>query len=187
MEKSNENGQQVGYIRVSSAGQNTERQLSCIDLDIKFEDKITGKNIDRPKLKECLDYVRSGDTLHIHSMDRLARNLKDLKAIVDSLVDRGVIIRFFKENLTFRGDNSPMDNLLLHVMGAVGEFERSLIKERQLEGIQSAKLKGKHLGRHRQLTDDQVKQIQKLKKNNINVSEIARQFNISRQTVYNYL
>lgn len=180
-------GQNIGYIRVSSSGQNDERQLQDVELDQIFKEKVSGSSVKRPKLQECLKYVRSGDTLHVHSMDRLARNLKDLQEIVDFLVKKGVKVHFHKEGLTFKGDNSAIDNLLLQVMGAVSEFERNLLKERQMEGIQNAKKKGKHLGRKKALTEDQVKELRKLSSEGISKEELARRFGISRQTVYAYL
>ncbi|MFW5983418.1 MAG: recombinase family protein [bacterium] len=181
------NGQHIGYIRVSSAGQNDERQMHNIDLDEIFKEKISGSSVNRPKLQECMKYVRKGDTLHVHSMDRLARNLKDLQEIVDSLLKKGVKVQFHKENLIFKGDDSAIDNLLLQVMGAVSEFERNLIKERQIEGIQNAKKKGKHLGRKKALSNKQVKELQELNNEGVSKEELAKKYGISRQTVYAYL
>ncbi len=140
-------GMKVGYIRVSSTAQNTDRQMDAfdnsLDLDKVFTDKVSGATTDRPELKACLDYLRENDTLYIYSMDRLARNLVDLQCIVKDLTGRGVCIKFMKEQLTFeQNGGNPMNTLLLQVMGAFAEFERSLIKERQMEGIASAKAKG---------------------------------------------
>ena len=149
-------GQNVGYIRVSSDSQNTDRQLEGIKLDQVFEDKASGKNTDRPQLTACLNHLRKGDTLYVHSMDRLARNLDDLRRIVRDLTARDVVVHFHKEGLDFRGDDSPMSQLLLNMMGAFAEFERSLIKERQMEGIAIAKTKGVYKGRKRSLTPDRV-------------------------------
>ncbi len=181
------NGQEIGYIRVSSAGQNDERQLNGLNLDAVFREKISGSSINRPRLKECMKYLRNGDTLHIHSMDRLARNLMDLQKIVDSLVKKNVKVHFHKENMIFKGDNSPIDNLLLQVMGAVSEFERNLIRERQLEGIQNAKKKGKHLGRKKTLTKNQIKELKEMAGKGVHKTTIAENFGISRQSVYSYL
>lgn len=181
------NGQNIGYIRVSSSGQNDERQLQGVKLDETFKEKISGSSIKRPKLQECMKYVRKGDTLHVHSMDRLARNLKDLQEIVDSLIKKGVKIKFHKENLTFKGDDSAIDNLLLQVMGAVSEFERNLLKERQMEGIQNAKRMGKHLGRKKALNENQIRELHKLCNQGVSKEELAKKYEISRQTVYAYL
>src|SRR5688500_10570721 len=126
------NGQRIGYIRVSTVDQNTERQLDGIQLDKTFLDKASGRVTKRPQLELLMSFVRSGDTLIVHSMDRLARDQNDLHSIVQSLTGKGVRIEFVKEHLTFTGDDSPISKLMLSVMGAVHEFERALIKERQL-------------------------------------------------------
>ena len=181
------NGQNIGYIRVSSNGQNDERQLQDTKLDKIFKEKVSASTIKRKQLQECLSYLRDGDTLHIHSMDRLARNLMDLQNIVNSLIEKGVKIHFHKENLIFSGDDSSISKLLLQVIGAVGEFERNLIKERQMEGIRIAKRKGKHLGRHKSLSNEEIQNIKKLVADGVNKTEISKKYGISRQTVYSYL
>ena len=126
-------GQLVGYLRVSALDQKELRQLEGIALDKWFTDKASGKDMDRPQLQQLIDYVREGDTVVCHAMDRLARNLDDLRKIVLGLTERGVHVRFGKENLTFTGEDSPMSHLLLSVMGAFAQFERDLIRERQRE------------------------------------------------------
>jgi len=118
-------GQQVGYLRVSSLDQNEVRQLEGLALDKTFIDKASGKDVKRPQLEAMQSFVREGDTVFCHSMDRLARNLDDLRRIVLGLTERGVHIVFVKENLTFTGEDSPMSNLLLSVMGAFAQFERA--------------------------------------------------------------
>lgn len=150
------NGQKIGYIRVSSSDQNTERQLDGLELDRTFTDKVSGKSTDRPQLQEMLRFVREGDHLLVHSMDRLARNLIDLRQMVQELTKRGVRITFVKEGLTFNGEDAAMSVLLLSVMGAVAEFERAIIKERQAEGIRIARQKGVYKGRKAALTDEQI-------------------------------
>ncbi|STX81494.1 site-specific DNA recombinase; e14 prophage [Legionella busanensis] len=100
------------------------------------------KNTARPQLEALLDYARDGDVIIVHSMDRLARNLDDLRRLVTHLTSQQIKIEFLKEGLTFTGEDSPMSTLLLSVMGAFAEFERSLIKERQMEGIALAKKTG---------------------------------------------
>jgi DNA invertase Pin-like site-specific DNA recombinase len=135
-------GQAVGYIRVSTLDQNTDRQLDGLELDRTFTDRISGKDTDRPELESIIRYVRDGDTVIVHSMDQLARNLDDLRRLVRELTGRGVKVSFIKEGLTFTGDDSPMATLLLSVMGAFAEFERALIRERQREGIALAKARG---------------------------------------------
>ena len=128
-------GQRIGYIRVSTIDQQVERQLDGLELDQTFTDKASGKDTNRPQLELLLRFARSGDTVVVHSMDRLARNLDDLRRIVHTLTGKGVRIEFVKEHLTFTGEDSPMASLLLSVMGAFAEFERVLIHERQREGI----------------------------------------------------
>ena len=145
------NGKIIGYVRVSTFEQNIDRQLEGFKLDRVFTDKLSGKDTNRPALDEMLDYVRDGDIIIVHSMDRLARNLDDLRSLVFKLNSKQVKIQFVKENLTFTGEDSPMSNLLLSVMGAFAKFERSLIRERQLEGIALAKKRGVYKGRKKVL------------------------------------
>ena len=180
-------GNKVGYVRVSSFDQNPERQLEGLELDRKFIDKASGKNIKRPELEEMINYVRGGDVLIVHSMDRLARNLDDLRKIVFNLTSKHVKIQFLKENLTFTGEDSPMSNLLLSMMGAFAEFERSLIRERQLEGIAIAKKRGDYRGRKSSLTEEKIEEMSKLLRAGENKSEIARRLGISRETLYRYI
>ena len=123
-------GQRIGYIRVSSTDQNTQRQLEDVQVDRIFTDKISGKDTNRPKLQEMIDFVREGDAVIVHSMDRLARNLDDLRRIVQTLTKKGVRVEFIHEHLTFTGEDTPMANLMLSIMGAFAEFERALIRER---------------------------------------------------------
>lgn len=180
-------GQQVGYVRVSSVGQNTARQLDGVSLHKTFEDKISGKSIDRPQLRACLEFVREGDVLHVHSMDRLARNLDDLRRIVKDLTGRGVIVKFHKECLSFSGEESPMSNLLLSMLGAVAEFERSLIRERQLEGIAIAKAAGKYKGRKPELKPENMPDIRGRIAAGETKASIARLLGVSRQTLHSHL
>jgi DNA invertase Pin-like site-specific DNA recombinase len=180
-------GQNVGYVRVSTLIQNTSRQLDGVSLHKTFEDKLSGKNIDRPQLTACLAHLREGDMLHVHSMDRLCRNLDDLRRIVKELTSRGVVVRFHKEGLSFTGEDSPMSNLLLSMLGAVAEFERSIILERQREGIQIAKGQGKYRGRKPSLTVERVLELQRRAGAGERKTNLAREFGVSRETVYTYL
>lgn len=180
-------GQKLGYIRVSTLDQNTERQLEGINLDRTFTDKASGKDTNRKQLEELLLFARTGDTIIIHSMDRLARNLNDLLRIVQLLTDKGVCIQFVKENLSFDGEDSPMSKLMLSIMGAFAEFERSLIRERQREGIALAKKKGVYKGRKKAVSDDDIKLLVSRAKAGENKSQLAKEFGISRETVYQYL
>ena len=149
-------GQRIGYIRVSTLDQHTERQLDGIELDKTFLDNASGEDAQRPQLDQLISFVRSDDTVIVHSMDRLARNLDDLRRMVQTLTGKGVRIEFVKEHLTFTGEDSPMANLMLSVMGAFAEFERALIKERQLEGIAQAKKRGAFKGRKKSLSEAEV-------------------------------
>lgn len=180
-------GQNVGYVRVSTIIQNTARQLDCVSLDKIFEDRASGKNVDRPQLKACLAHLRDGDELHVHSMDRLSRNLDDLRRVVKELTNRGVVVRFHKEGLSFTGEDSPMSNLLLSMLGAVAEFERSIIGERQREGIAIAKGEGKYKGRKPSLTAERVLELRRRSGAGEKKTALAQEFGISRETVYTYL
>jgi DNA invertase Pin-like site-specific DNA recombinase len=179
-------GQRIGYLRVSTVDQNTDRQLDGVALDKVFTDKASGKDTNRPQLAQAVDYVREGDTLVVHSMDRLARNLEDLRRIVRELTRQGVRVEFVKESLTFTGDDSAMNTLLLSMLGAVAEFERSMILERQKEGIALAKAAGKYKGRKAALTNEQAAELRVRLADGESVTSLAREFGISRQTVYNY-
>lgn len=181
------NGQRIGYIRVSTFEQNTARQLEDIVLDKAFTDKASGKDTRRPELEALLQFAREGDTIVVHSMDRLARNLDDLRQIVRTLTGRGIKIQFIKENLTFTGEDSPMATLLLSVMGAFAEFERALIRERQLEGIALAKQRGAYKGRKPALTAAQIAELKARVAAGEKKAGIARELGISRETLYQYL
>ncbi len=181
------NGQRIGYVRVSGFDQNPERQLEHIQVARVFSDKASGKDIQRPELERLLAFVREGDTVVVHSMDRLARNLDDLRRVVQGLTQRGVRIEFVKEGLTFTGDDSPMANLMLSVMGAFAEFERALIRERQREGIALAKQRGAYRGRKKSLNSEQVAKLKQRVAAGEQKALIARDLGISRETLYQYL
>ena len=180
-------GQRIGYIRVSSFDQNPDRQLEELKVVRSFTDKASGKDTHRPELESLLAFVREGDTVVVHSMDRLARNLDDLRRVVQDLTKRGIRIEFTKESLTFTGEDSPMANLILSVMGAFAEFERSLLKERQREGITLAKQRGAYRGRKRSLNTEQISEMKSRIEAGEQKSKVARDMNISRETVYQYL
>ncbi|MCZ2403528.1 recombinase family protein [Paenarthrobacter sp. Z7-10] len=180
-------GQRLGYIRVSSLDQNTQRQLENIQLARVFTDKASGKDTNRPQLDALLRFARDGDTVLVHSMDRLARNLDDLRSVVRKLTGRGIRVEFVKENLVFTGEDSPLANLMLSVMGAFAEFERSLIGERQREGISLAKKRGVYRGRKKALSAQQAAELVRRAAEGEPKSALARQYGISRETVYQYL
>ena len=180
-------GQRIGYIRVSSFDQNPERQLENISLNKVFTDKASGKDTKRPELEALLAFAREGDIVVVHSMDRLARNLDDLRRLVQMLTKRGIRIEFVKEGLHFTGEDSPMANLLLSVMGAFAEFERALIRERQREGIALAKKRGAYRGRKKALSPEQVAALRQRAAAGDQKAALAREFGISRETLYQYL
>jgi len=172
---------------VSTLDQNTARQLDGVVVDKTFTDKASGKDVQRPQLAAMLGFVREGDVVLVHSMDRLARNLDDLRRIVRELTTKGVQVQFVTEQLTFTGEDTAMSTLLLSVMGAFAEFERSLIGERQREGIALAKQRGAYRGRKRAFTDDQVNQLRQRAGAGETKTALARTFGVSRDTVYQYL
>jgi DNA invertase Pin-like site-specific DNA recombinase len=180
-------GQLIGYRRVSSVDQNTARQLEGLTLDKVFEDKVSGSTIKRPALADCLGYVREGDTLVVHSIDRLARNLADLESLVAGLNKKSVAVRFIKENLTFSGGENSMSTLMFQMLGAFAQFERSMIRERQREGIAAAKKEGRHLGRVKTLTDQQESEIKSRVASGETKKALAGEYGVSRQTIYSIL
>ncbi len=180
-------GHRIGYVRVSSFDQNPERQLEAVPVDRVFTDKASGKDVQRPQLDQLRAFVREGDTVVVHSMDRLARNLDDLRRLVQDLTHRGVQVEFVKEHLVFTGQDSPMAQLMLSVMGAFAEFERALIRERQREGIALAKQRGVYRGRQKSLRPEQVADLWARAQAGEKKAQLARLFGISRETVYQYL
>jgi DNA invertase Pin-like site-specific DNA recombinase len=177
----------IGYRRVSTIDQNTARQLEGQQLHKVFEDKASGSTSDRPQLRACLEHLRPGDTLVVHSMDRLARNVRDLLDIVKGLTDRGVRVEFVKEAQVFTGERNPMGDLMLTLLGAVAQFERAILLERQAEGIAIAKAKGKYKGRQ-PLDAAKVNALRaEAAKPGTVKAELAARYGISRETLYKYL
>ncbi len=172
----------IGYIRVSSEGQNVDRQLDCIHLDKRFIDKISGATKLRPELTACLSYIRSGDVLHVHSIDRLARSLRDLQELVDNLVSRGIEVRFHTERLTFTSEENPVSTMMLQMLGMIAQFERTLTRKRQREGIDIAKSKGKPLGRP-SLDYSLRPEAISLSMQGLNISQIAKAMKLSRSSI----
>ncbi len=180
-------GCKVGYIRVSSLDQNPERQLEGLEIHHSFTDKWSGKNKDRPRLEEMLRFIRIGDEVYVHSMDRLARNLEDLLSLVKQIVEKGCSVHFVKEKINFSADEAnPMGKLMLSVFGAIAEFERALIRDRQREGIEIAKRKGKYKGRPNSLSEQQIQEIRSLYPA-IHKAELGRRFNLHPNTITKYL
>jgi DNA invertase Pin-like site-specific DNA recombinase len=186
MTAARKSGKRVGYIRVSSVDQNESRQLDGLELDRVFTDKASGKDTKRPQLLAAIDFLREGDVLVVHSMDRLARNLDDLRRIVSELTAKEVTVEFQKEGLTFTSEDNAMSKLLLSVMGAFAEFERSIIHERQKEGIAVAKRNGVYKGRRPSLTPERVADLRKAVNGGLPIAKAARAFGVSRQTVYTH-
>lgn len=173
----------VGYVRVSTIDQNTTRQLEGIELDKLFTEHKSGKDSStREQLNALIDYVREGDTVHVHSIDRLARNLFDLKEIVNTLKNNGVSIKFHKENMLFSTDNTEaISQLLFNILGSFAEFERELMLERQREGIAIAKYKGKYKGRVKSIDNDVIREA--MKQEGSSYRKVAKALNISLSTV----
>lgn len=175
----------IGYIRVSSIEQNTERQDSALlnlNVDKIFVEKISGKSMDRPELRKMLDYVRSGDTLYIESISRLARSTRDLLSIVQTLQDKGVELISLKENID---TTSPQGRFVLTLFGALSELERENILQRQREGIEIAKQKGKSLGRPKVKEPQNWDKVIKIwKRGEISATEAMKRLNMSKVTFY---
>ena len=177
----------IGYKRVSSQTQSTERQ-DLGELDKVFEEKLSGKSAsDRPALVAMIDYAREGDTVKVHSIDRLARDLRDLQSIISQLNDKGVTISFLSENLTFSaGADDAFAKLQLQMMGAFAEFERNIIRKRQAEGIAKAKARGVYKDRKRSTTINRD-QVRNLKDEGLSTYKIADKMGISRMSVHRIL
>ena len=182
--------QKIGYARVSSKDQNLDRQLVALKKEKVFRvftDTVSGSSPQRPGLDGALNYVRAGDQLIVVSMDRLARSLIDLHRLVDELTERGVSVKFLKEGQTYSLDSSPVAKLMLGLLGSVAEFERSIIRERQAEGIAKAKARGVYKGRAKVLNEEQVVQAREWVGEGIPKAEVARRLGIGRTTLYKYL
>lgn len=175
----------IGYRRVSTVEQNLDRQ-DLGEVDKVFEEKISGASLkNRPALQQLIDFAREGDEVLVWSIDRIARDLRDLQWIIQKLIDKNVAIKFLSENLVFTSENNdPFAKLQLHLMGSFAEFERSIILKRQAEGIQKAKARGAYKGR--KPTIDPGK-IMKLHQEGLGTTKIAKQLHISRASVYRAL
>ena len=150
----------IAYIRVSTADQNEARQLDGTDRDKTFIERASAKSTDRPKLTEMLDYIRDGDEIIVHDISRLARNVGNLHDLVETITGKGCTLKFIKEGLTFSSDRSnPMSELMLNLLGSVYQFERSIMLERQAEGIAVARQNGKYKGRQKTVDDDAIREM----------------------------
>ena len=172
----------IGYIRVSTVEQNTDRQLDGLQFDKTFTDKCSGGSTTRPALESMLEFVREGDTVNVHSIDRLARNSADLLKLVGDFKALGVSIVFHRENLTFSaGNHDPMNDLMLSMIGAFAQFERSVLKERQAEGIEKAKEKGVYKGKKKSIDRDAVLS---LLSEGVSPTQAAKMLGIGRNSIY---
>ena len=192
--KSSNSGKRIGYVRVSSVDQNDARQLDGLVMDKTFTDKASGKDTNRPKLKEMFEFVREGDHIYVHSMDRLSRSLRDLQEVVERLTGKGITVTFVKESLNFEPPATGADahktaysTLMLQLLGAVSQFERALIKERQREGIAIAMAKKLYKGRKPALDKAAISKLQRMAADGVTKVEIAETLGISRASVYIYL
>ncbi len=174
---------EVGYIRVSNFDKNDAKQLAEVKIDHIFKEKISGKTFKKPKLLECLEFCKNGDTLHVSSMDRVARNLRELQHIVSSTIKKEVKIQFHKENLIFTGEGNSSSKLMLQIISAVTEFEQSILKERQKEGIEAAKKRGVKLGRKPLMNNEKKEQIINLLNDRLTKKEIAFKLGVSYETI----
>ncbi|KOO09716.1 hypothetical protein AKJ31_02015 [Vibrio hepatarius] len=181
--KSTHKGQHVGYIRVSTLEQSTSRQLVDVELDRVFTEKTSAKTVERPELQACIQYLREGDTLHVHSLDRVCRSgAGDAVMLVETLNAKGVSVVFHKEGMSFNGSMTAAQKGVLGILASVAQMERELILERQREGIAAAKALGKHMGRPKtSLNEDELK---RLVAEGLSVSAIAKQLGSTRQSVY---
>lgn len=182
-------GKTVGYVRVSTLAQNPERQLEGVPLNKVFTDYASGKTKDRPQLQAMLDYVREGDTVVVHSIDRLARNLVDLRRLVRELNMSGVRVEFKKEGMVFDGRETAAGTFLLNMVGGFAEFERAMAYERQMEGVALAKRDKRYKGRAPaiRVNNGKAELMARLHAEGAKVSAMARQVGVSRQTVYAWL
>ena len=181
----------IAYIRVSSEGQNTSRQDQQIEelcVDKVFTEKVSGRNIqDRPQFQLMLDYAREDDHIYCADLTRWGRSLIDIKTTISDLTKRGVSVTFLKENLTFTGKDDPMSNLLLGILSSLAEWERSVIKSRQMEGVRIAQQNNvyrERCGRKPKLTDEQIKEVKQRVEAGEARAAVAKEYGVSRQTVY---
>ncbi|MGP5132039.1 recombinase family protein [Brachybacterium tyrofermentans] len=183
--------QRVAYVRVSSAGQNLDRQLEAVgEVDkIYSEYQSAAAASQRPELWKAIKYVREGDTLVVSSIDRLARSLRDMLTIMEELEQKGVTVEFCTQGLTVRpGGGGLTTRLILHIITAVAQSEREMIRERQAEGIAIAKqTPGKYPGRKRRLNSEQIREMRNAVASGVPKAQIARTYGISRNTLYRYL
>lgn len=175
----------VGYARVSSRDQDLGVQRDKLSFcDKVFEEKVSGTKNERPKLSECLNYLREGDTLVVTKLDRLARSTFHLCQIVDKLQKKNVEFRVLDQNID---TSTPTGRLTLNVLAVIAQFETEIRKERQMEGIERAKARGVHIGGKRQLGEEQAQELKRKRKDGMLIKEIMKEYGLSKVTVYRYL
>ena len=173
------------YLRVSTILQNTERQLNDVPCDRVYEDKLSGKDTNRPQFQLMMSNLRPFDVVNVHSLDRVGRNTKDILEIVETIKEIGATIHFHKENLTFDGSKSDLySDLMLTILSGFATFERNIILERQREGIEIAKQKGKYKGGKQKFDVEQKNRIKELVEEGVSISSVCRTMNCSRPTIY---
>ena len=174
------------YKRVSTFDQKTDRQLHGMHFDREFIEKASAKDTNRPELNCLLGILRKGDEIHVHELSRLARNTKDLLDIVEQILNSDSSIKFYKENLNFVAGKKrpPVQDLMLTLLGAIAQFERDLLLERQREGISLAKQRGVYRGRQSKFSDDDVARIKREFSQSTNKVKLAKKLGISRAYLY---
>ena len=174
----------IGYVRVSTVDQNEARQVEALKkygIEKWYSEKVSGKDLNRPKLQEMLDFVREGDTIFIHDFSRISRSVKDLLSLIDLLEAKKVHLVSVKENLD---TSTPAGRLMLTMIGAINEFERANLLERQAEGIAIAKAKGKYKGRKAiEIDKSFIDGYQRYLARKINKLQLAKELGISRPTL----
>ena len=174
----------IGYVRVSTVDQNEARQVEALKkygIEKWYSEKVSGKNLNRPKLQEMLDFVREGDTIYIHDFSRISRSVKDLLSLIDLLEAKKVHLVSLKENLD---TSTPAGRLMLTMIGAINEFERANLLERQAEGIAIAKAKGKYKGRKAiEINEAFIEGYNKYLARKLSKSALAKELGVSRPTL----
>lgn len=177
----------IGYKRVSTKDQLTDRQLLGISLDRVYEESVSGATRDRPRLIACIDALREGDVLHIHSVDRLARSLVDALDIIEQVIQAGATIIFHAEKLEFSSDRAnPYHTFVLQIFASIAQLERSMGKQRQKEGIERAKERGTRSGKpfgKQPLDMTRRDEAISLSMTGLNISQIARAMKLSRPSI----
>lgn len=179
----------IKYIRVSSISQNTDRQETDLNkYDMIFTDKCSGKDRNRPELQKMMIAIRQNDQVFCHSLDRLGRSTVETLSIIEDIIKKGATITFIKEGLTFNGSENPLQKLMLTIFAAVAQAERELIKERQKEGIEQAKKKGKYKKAHPTKKNHvEINQIKYDRECGMTEKELMNKYHISKPTLYRYL